>query len=113
MPDGLIQSEITSLGLTFYEHTMKINMKTSDQHWTVNILRPGPFLTQMTITWEDNSYLRYYENGTLLAEVSAKVNSRLTYSNTTNFQYAWLNKLALFDKQLTKPEVKTLYGKSK
>jgi hypothetical protein len=77
------------------------------------IPNPGPFPTHVAITWEDNSYLRYYENGTLLAEVQAVVDRKLTYSNMTNSEYTWLNQLTFFDRQLTKQDVKTQYQKSK
>ncbi len=76
------------------------------------IPNPGPFPTHVAITWEDNSYLRYYENGTLLAEVAAVVEPKLTYPNTTNVQYAWLNELAVFDQKLTNHDVKTQYRES-
>ena len=73
---------------------------------------PGPFPTHVAITWEDNLYLRYYENGSLLAEVPAGVQSKLAHPNASNIQYAWLNELALFDKQLTNHDVKIHYEQS-
>ena len=92
---------------------MKITMQTLDQHWNAMVPIPGPFLTHMAITWEDNSYLRYYENGSLLAQITAVTDSKLTYPNSTGVQYAWLNSFSYFDKKLTTREVKMHYENSK
>lgn len=112
MPDGLIQNEISTLGLTFDDRALRIDMQTLHQHWSAMIPKPGPFTTQVAITWEDHYYLRYYENGTLLAEVAALSDTKLPNPNKTNIQSLWLNEFTVFDRQLTKPDAKALYQKS-
>lgn len=92
---------------------MKITMQTLEQHWKAMVPIPGPFLTHLAITWEDNSYLRYYENGSLLAEVTAVTDLKLTYPNVTGAQYAWLNSFTFFNRKLTTHEVKTHFENSK
>ncbi|XP_028392900.1 uncharacterized protein LOC114517402 [Dendronephthya gigantea] len=100
MPDALIQNEISTLGLTFNDRALNIDMQTSHQHWRAMIPKPGPFTTHVAITWEDHSYLRYYENGTLLAEVAAVSDTKLPNPNKTNIQFIWLNEFTVFDRQL-------------
>ena len=111
----MVQNEIALLGFTFREQPMKITVQTPHQQWTVKIPSPGPFTTHVAVTWEDDSYLRYYENGTLLAEVSAVADPSLKFPNidASSLPYAWLNELSLFDQRLTKSDVQSEYQESK
>ena len=97
---------------------MEINLRTSSQQWITHVLHPGPFITHVAVTWKENSYLKYYENGTLVAEVPGSVSERPGYPYTSLSAFVdlprlWLHRMKLWNEGMTSEDVCSHYGSSK
>ena len=113
-----IQRQTTSLSLTSKQDWLEINLQTASQQWTAHVLHPGPFITHVSVTWEESSYLRYYENGTLVTEVPAMINERPGYPYTSlsvfvDLPYQWLHQMKLYNEAMTSLDAYSQYGFSK
>ena len=117
--DAIVYSTSGSLGVKFDTTSMDIVVKTSSERWSTRVLHPGPFMTHVAVTWYENSYLRYYENGTLLAEVPSLISFQQKYivnssmsiiSKPANIS---LNQLTLWRTALTEFAMKSQYKTSK
>ena len=113
-----IQTQATSLSLTSKQGWMEISLRTASQQWTAHVLHPGPFTTHVSVTWEESSYLTYYENGTLVTEVPATMNERPGYPYTSlsvfvDLPYLWLHQMKLYNQALTSLNAYDEYALSK
>ena len=97
---------------------MDISLQTASQEWTAHVLHPGPFMTHVSVTWEESSYLRYYENGTLVTEVPAMMNEGPSYPNTSlsvfvDLPFQWVHEMKLYNEALTPSDAYNQYASSK
>lgn len=97
---------------------MEVNLQTPSQQWIVHVLHPGPFLTHVSITWEESAYLRYYENGTMVAEVPAMPHELPGYQYTSlsvfvNLPFLWLQRMKLWSEKMSSSDAYGEYGRSK
>lgn len=108
-----------SLGVKFDTNSIDIVVKTSSEQWSTQVLHPGPFMTHVAVTWSENAYLRYYENGTLLAEVPSLIRSRQKYLANSSIaiistpENITLNQLTLWRTALSEFTAKSQYKTSK
>lgn len=111
-----IGSANVSLGMKFASESTEIKVRTPSEEWKTRVPYPGPFLTHVTITWDEKSHLRYYENGSLLAEDASVLLLRKENNHTslsTYPEYVWLNELKLWNSALTEPSAITQHRTSK
>ena len=97
---------------------MEIDLQTASQHWITRVPHPDPFITHVSVTWEESSYLRYYENGTLVSAVPAINYERPEYPDTSpsvfvDLPYLWLHQMKLWAKPLTPLNAYRQYASSK
>jgi hypothetical protein len=110
--------QTTSLSLTSKQDWIEINLQTASQRWTAHVPHPGPIMTHVSVTWEESSYLRYYENGILVAEVPAMIDERPGYPYTSmsvfvNLPYLWAHQMKLYNEAMTSLDVYSQYDLSK
>ncbi len=105
----------TSLGMSFTSDTTEIKVRTTSEEWTTHVPGPGPFLTHVAVTWDENGFLRYYENGRLRAEDASVMPLRKDEETSISVdrEYLWLNELKLWNSVLPEFSAKNQYSTSK
>ena len=88
--------------MSFVSDTTEIKVQTTSEEWTTHVASAGPFLTHVSVTWEANGNLRYYENGSLRAEnTSVMLSGSEDTSMLVDREYLWLNELTLWNSALS------------
>ena len=102
--------------MSFNSDTSEIKVRTSSEEWTTFVSSPGPFVTHVAITWQEDGNLRYYENGSLRAESSSVVLAEIDKersSTSVHRESMWLNELTLWNFGLLEFNARSQYSTSK
>lgn len=113
---GAIHIADATLAMSFNSDTSEIKVRTSSEEWTTIVPSPGPFVTHVAITWQEDGNLRYYENGSLRAESSSVVLTETEKERSlmsVHRECMWLNELTLWNFGLPEFNAKTQYSTSK
>ena len=113
---GIIQTANASLGMSFTTYSTEMVVRTSSEEWKTRVPSPGPFLTHVAVTWEENGNLKYYENGSLRSEDSSVTFSQDDNQETAKLGYreaVWLSELTLWNSALAESSANKQYKSSK